>query len=131
MRLLKQVRRIEQKRLAAAAGAGVSLVGPVALCWSVDEARVGRPLVAGEFLAVDVHRVRVDGLAWEIRTVERVTSDSADLGFVYDASGSRVGRVVRLDGSLLTIDIDVLTLDASDLSAPGGAGVQHGRIVRY
>jgi hypothetical protein len=37
---------------------------------------------------------------------ERITRDERDLGYVYDAGGVRVGRVVAVDGSMLTLRHD-------------------------
>ena len=57
----------------------------------------------GELVAVDMTVLAPEGGApAAVRMVERVTLDRCDLGFVYDAGGALVGRMVDLDGSLLT-----------------------------
>lgn len=102
MRLIKQLERIEA---AAAAVAPDSGAVPVGLAWSNCDARVdAAQLLPGEYIAADVHVLAnaCPGVEdWSI--LERITCDAGDLGFVYDGAGARVGRVVAMDGSLLTL----------------------------
>jgi hypothetical protein len=94
-----------RRRVARApAGARVGLV------WTQDEEVLGRPLAAGEYLAVDFFCVGPDEAGCgSRRTVERATSDPRDLGIVYDAAGVRIGRVVKRDGPLVTTKLDSST----------------------
>jgi len=105
MRLLSR----RMRRLAArAAGSGAS--APAGIVWTVDEQRVMRPLLEGEFVAADVYIVggsddtHSDGFPPLWRVVERVTRDPLDLGLVYDSLGicgsvtsPRGGRVTEVD----------------------------------
>jgi hypothetical protein len=108
MRLLRAVERLESAA-AAAAPVGVGLV------WTRDEALVDRDLEAGEYVACDVRRVVSIGeggeLLWCVRLEERVTRDRSDLGFVYGPGGEVAGRVVALDGSLISWVPCALALD--------------------
>lgn len=96
MKLLSKVRGLE-------ASAAVSRQRePVGLVWTVDELRVDRGKVRpGQYVALDVRiKGELGGTPiWE--TVERITSEASDLGVVYDAGGAAVGRIVRVDGSLV------------------------------
>jgi len=96
MRLLSKVRGLE-------ASAQVSRRRePVGLVWTEDDVRVDPAAVRGDqHVALDV---RIKGAVGETpiwETVERYSSDPADLGVVYDAGGVRVGVVRRVDGSLV------------------------------
>jgi hypothetical protein len=95
MRLLSKVRGLE-------AAASVKRRVAVGLVWTEDDVRVDPAAVrGGEHVALDV---RITGACGETplwQTTERVTADPADLGVVYGESGSAVGRVVRVDGSLV------------------------------
>ena len=99
MRLVRQVARLE----AAAARALEVEEAPVGLMWTSQESRVdGESLAEGEWVAVDLYLGdELDGVQY-VRLVERATWQDTDLGWVYDGEGARVGRVVELDGSLLT-----------------------------
>lgn len=128
MRLIKNLQRLED---AAAAGREVLPTGNVGIVWTCHETRVDPvTLRPGEYIAEDVE-VRdilaevaaaggragdvgaagedLDGLEpgpppelWTVR--ERVTLDPQDLGDVYGLAGELVGRVVAIDGALITID---------------------------
>lgn len=96
MRLLSKVRGLE------AFAASGKRREPVGLVWTADEVRVDAAAVrGGQHVALDVRiKGEVDGTPiWG--TAERITSKAGDLGVVYDSAGSRVGRVVRVDGSLV------------------------------
>lgn len=102
MRLVKQVARLE------AAGAARALEmdpAPVELCWSEHEERVDAELLEpGEYIAVDI-RIDEELLGARVVTIkERVTLAPADLGFVSDAAGRRIGRVTAIDGSLISYE---------------------------
>ena len=109
MRLISAVKRLE----ASAAARAKEVPAGVGLVWSVNEARVDPgDLVEGEYIACDI---RMEGGApgadgapgptwWAVS--ERVTLDARDLGVVSSAGGLRIGRVVELDGSMVTIEVD-------------------------
>jgi hypothetical protein len=77
--------------------------GPVAIAWTAQEERLDpQELDYGEYLACDVQidEEAGDGVQlWRLR--ERVTTDARDLGYVRDAAGNLLGRVVSMDGSLI------------------------------
>lgn len=116
MRLISSVKRLE----AGAARAREEEPAAVGLVWSTHESKVEvESLADGEYVAVDVRLDRygesapgavVDGQVveppewWTIE--ERITSDPRDLGVVRDAEGVRVGRVVAIEGSMLTVQYD-------------------------
>jgi hypothetical protein len=119
MRLIK---RLDAIAAAAAEREAERVAGAdLAVCWSVREARVDDgDLEAGDYVACDVRyldegaaaldalpvaRRPVDFTA-QLSITERITRDERDLGFVYDAAGLRVGRVVAVDGSMLTLRRD-------------------------
>jgi hypothetical protein len=96
MRLLSKVLGLE-----AALGASRRRE-PIGLVWTEDDVRVDvAALRADQHVALDI---RIRGACGETpiwKTVERVTADPADLGVVYGESGAKVGRVVKVDGSLV------------------------------
>lgn len=95
MRLLSKVRGLE-------ASAQVSRRQPTGVVWTADDVRVDPAAVgAGEHVALDVRVTGAIGETPTWQTVERISSDAADVGVVYDEGGSPVGRVVRVDGSLV------------------------------
>lgn len=105
MKLLKRVESIERRAARESAPAD-----ECQMCWSSAHVRVPRESVsAGSYIAADVtlgERVDVDAATGQggtdfVSVVERVTSDAADLGFVYSARGSVVGELTALKGSLL------------------------------
>ena len=125
MRLIKRLDAMEERAAAAAAAERPS--GKVMVCWSTREERVADgDLAPGDFVACDVHyldpqgperdvaRYREEATAEEleftpcVRIVERITRDARDLGVVYDETGVRVGVVVELDGSMLTLRHDAV-----------------------
>jgi hypothetical protein len=96
--LIRSVCRLE------AGAAKRRAVGRVGLVWSCDESLVLGGLGPGELVARDVYFLEGGGAAlgpW-VRVVERLTADVADLGFVYGPGGELLGRVVELDGSMIT-----------------------------
>jgi hypothetical protein len=98
MTLLRAVGKLE----AARAGA-YSAPGTVGLVWSRDEVLFTGRLEEGEFIARDMHvlELATDSLPAMTQMVERVTRDENDLGWVYDAAGAVLGRVVELEDSLI------------------------------
>jgi hypothetical protein len=100
MKLLRAVAKIEERLAADLAGQGCE----VGLVWTCDEVIVDRVLETGEFLARDMHELDPagEGLTHRVLVVERVTRDANDLGWVYDAADVEVGRVVEMDGSLIS-----------------------------
>lgn len=98
MRLLAKVRGLEAVAVAGAS----SRRQPTGVVWTADDVRVDRDAVgAGEHVALDVRITGAIGETPTWQTVERVSREASDLGVVYDAGGSAVGRVVRVDGSLV------------------------------
>jgi hypothetical protein len=116
MRLISTLRRLE----AGAAEARERKPAAVGLIWSTQENVVDpQDLRVGEYIAVDL---RIQGAApvvveggpaivavgapgaWAM--AERITRDPQDLGVVRNAEGGRVGRVMELDGSMISIEWD-------------------------
>jgi hypothetical protein len=98
MRLIRQVAELE-----AAAAARAEEPAPIGVCWTTYEERVeARELEEGEYIAADMTRVEELAGTAVIRIRERVTLDVRDLGWVYDAEGARIGRVVAVDGTLVS-----------------------------
>jgi len=95
MRLLSKVRGLE-------ASASVKRRVPVGLVWTEDDVRVDLAAVReGEHVALDVRILGAVGDTPIWQTTERCTAEATDLGVVYGAKGAQVGRVVRVDGSLV------------------------------
>jgi hypothetical protein len=119
MKLVRAVERLEG-RLSAVVG------GDVGLVWSRDERRVEREPGAGEYVACDMRYVGplVEGVTPTVRLEERITRGVNDLGWVYDDAGAVVGRVMELNGSLITIcrqgSAAELVADASGAPEPIG-----------
>jgi hypothetical protein len=66
---------------------------------------LGRELEPGEMLARDLYFLERDEggeLRPWVRGVERATFDACDLGVVYGPGGEVLGRLVEMDGSMLT-----------------------------
>ena len=114
MRLISSVKRLEAGAQRAREQAPIA----VGLVWSNHETTVDPEMLeAGEYLAADIWieggpEATVAGAAepatwWKVK--ERVTLDPQDLGLVYDSSGVRIGRVMELDGSMVTIERDELS----------------------
>lgn len=103
MRLLRQIQRAE----ASAAAAAREPEGRVSLCWSCYETRVDpAELRCGEYIAVDLAFVgEIGGVAQNVLR-ERVTLDGSDLGSVFGPGDVCVGRVVAIDGTLITYELD-------------------------
>jgi len=94
--MARLVKRLEGLEAAAAAAARTGQ-GAIGLVWSAQDARVdAEQLAAGEWIACDVTLGELIGGAQCVRTAERVTCDERDLGWVHDAAGARVGRVVAI-----------------------------------
>src|SRR5712691_2436884 len=90
---MKLTARIE--RYARALRAATAPRVDVGLVWTECETSVHRTGAAGELVAVDLYLDgEVDGGTLHGRTVERLTVDAADLGFVYCSSGARIGRIL-------------------------------------
>jgi hypothetical protein len=104
MRLLRKVSKLEGTLRAKSKRREGVVWG---LVWSQDEKLLGRELGCGETLAVDVHVVDDLHGVRVVRMVERATSNPADLGLVFDASGFVTGRVEERDGSALVTISDV------------------------
>jgi hypothetical protein len=116
MRLISSIRRLE----AGAALARERVPASVGLSWSRNEVTIDpEELGPGEYIACDIRvqagvaggdRAAPDAMAdqpyWWTLT-ERVTCDPQDLGVVRDAEGERIGRVMELDGSMISIEWDV------------------------
>ncbi len=119
MRLLTSLKRLE----AGAAAARATKPTPIGLVWTANETRIDPEcLEPGEYIACDIRlegreRPGLDLPAldengdvveppswWSVE--ERPTFDAADLGIVRNCDGERVGRVVELDGTLVTIEWD-------------------------
>jgi hypothetical protein len=119
---MRLIRRLDAIAAAAAEREAERVAGAdLAVCWSVRESRVDDgDLEAGDYVACDVRYLdegaaALDALPVGVRPIdftaqlsitERVTRDERDLGYVYDAGGVRVGRVVAVDGSMLTLRHD-------------------------
>jgi hypothetical protein len=121
MRLIARLQRAE----AGAAAARESKPAAVGLIWTREESVVDpETLFQGEYIACDIRIVGGAAVphvgdpaaahaapgAWSM--VERVTTDPQDLGWVLDAEGARVGRVMGIDGSMLSIE----WLEAAELA---------------
>lgn len=123
--MIKQLERLEGAAgAAAAAPAGADAVG-VGVAWSDTDERVDvAQMRVGEYVAADVH-ILGEACAgvpqWLIR--ERFTTDSCDLGWVVDAGGDVVGRVVAMDGSLLTLRYEAAPGAGASAALPGSARV--------
>ncbi|MGA2270210.1 MAG: hypothetical protein ABSH44_17195 [Bryobacteraceae bacterium] len=99
MKLLRAVERLETGFVVGGPGPGCE----VGLVWTRDESRVDRALEQGEWIAHDLYEVAAaEGAPACSRLVERVTTDGNDLGWVYDPAGQVVGRVVEIDGTLIS-----------------------------
>lgn len=93
MRLGKAIKRLETRATVAAGEERDRGVGYV-INYTGDSVDVDAGAVGpGQFVALDVHVM--DGVT--VRTVERVTDDADDVGWVYDAEGGLIGRVVEVD----------------------------------
>jgi hypothetical protein len=121
---VRLIKRLDAIAAAAAAREAERVAGAdLAVCWSVREARVDDgDLEAGDYVACDVRYLDEGAAALDalplgsparpvdftalLSITERVTRDERDLGLVYDAAGVRVGRVVAVDGSMLTFRSD-------------------------
>jgi hypothetical protein len=100
MRLVAKVEKLE----AAAAERARSRRRPVGVVWTQDDVRVDpESLAPGEHLALDVYVTGAIGETETWTTVERATSEASDLGVVYDAGGAVLGRVARIEGSLVEL----------------------------
>jgi hypothetical protein len=101
---------------AAARERGPAAVG---LVWSTRESVVDPDtLQPGEYIAVDIRLEGCPHVAGEPvpdalsdppcwwTLAERVTTDPQDLGVVRDGFGARVGRVMELEGSMISIEMD-------------------------
>ena len=97
MRLVKRVEELE-----AAGTARAAEPGAVGVVWTQQEETVdAEALAPGEYIAVDVTVLGCDPPMWRLR--ERVTAEADDLGDVYeDATGRAIGRVVGIEGTLIT-----------------------------
>jgi hypothetical protein len=110
MSLVAKLEKLE----AAAAERARSRRQPVGLVWTQDDVRVDpESLAPGEHLALDVYVTGAIGETETWTTIERATSEPSDLGTVYDAAGGVVGRVVRIEGSL----VELALADAAASSA--------------
>lgn len=101
MRLLSRL-----KRLAAGAAAATEAWG---LVWTSDEHRYAGEVPEGSHLAIDLYfeqKGRV--VAW---AHDRLTSDPADLGQVFDHTGVRVGSIVGVEDSRLVLAYFVPDVD--------------------
>jgi hypothetical protein len=131
MRLITSLKRLEadglrRKREPAAVG----------LSWSRHEVVVDpESLQPGEYIAVDIRiegcpREELDAAVesgrvpdatnaapcwWAV--TERVTTDVQDLGVVRDYYGNRLGRVVELEGSMVTIEMEEAAEPSPGLAA--------------
>ena len=103
MKLLRALERTEKRadeRLRRRNGTAWGIV------WTEEEEPLGRELVDGEYLAVDVHVIEViDGGTCRARTVERATADPLDRGRVYDVNGGLAGRVDSRDSGLMSLEV--------------------------
>jgi hypothetical protein len=98
---------------AGAAAARERKPAAVGLVWTVHESPVDpETLEVGEYIAVDIRMTgaaAVDprgdaGAPGSWMMTERITTDPQDLGVVRDAEGARVGRVMELEGSMISIE---------------------------
>lgn len=124
MRLISSLRRLE----AGAAAAREAKPAAVGLIWTRQESVVDpETLYRGEYIAVDLTMragapVALGGAsgvapgAWLM--AERITQDPQDLGVVRDAEGQRIGRVMELDGSMISIEWDERPVVAADELLP-------------
>jgi hypothetical protein len=122
MRLLAKVKRMERAASAAAQGEERFSYArrPLGVLWRDSEERLPREvysaMVPGEEIARDFWILdHCDG-ATLVRSAERVTRDALDLGNVFDADGTLIGRVRADDGKVITLDY------ARPVSAGGAAG---------
>lgn len=94
-------------RAAAAAAALANRATAFGICWQGRTGRVdASKLLPGEAIAVDVTIAMWARLFHEVREVERVTLDAQDLGWVLSPDGRRIGRVVDINGDVLTQELD-------------------------
>jgi hypothetical protein len=113
---------------AGAAAAREAKPAAVGLIWTRQESVVDpETLYRGEYIAVDLTMragapVALGGAsgvapgAWLM--AERITQDPQDLGVVRDAEGQRIGRVMELDGSMISIEWDERPVVAADELLP-------------
>jgi hypothetical protein len=105
MKLVRSVVKIERRRDGARREAVRRPRGAAwGVLWTGDEVRVDRPPEAGEFVAVDLHVEFSEPGCHAVRGVERFTLDCSDLGKVFDVAGGEIGRIVRAEGSLLSVE---------------------------
>lgn len=71
---------------------------PVGIVWVSDDA--GPDVAPGDDVVEDVYVEEGDPPEWHMRP--RARRDDADLGDVYGAGGELLGRVVEIEGSLVT-----------------------------
>jgi hypothetical protein len=133
MRLITSLKRLEVDAARARKKREPAAVG---LSWSKHEVAIDADsLQPGEYIAVDI---RIEGCAreqldaakesgrlpaatsappcwWAV--TERVTRDVQDLGVVRDYFGNRLGRVVELEGSMVTIEMDEAAEPVAGLAA--------------
>jgi hypothetical protein len=98
-RLLKRLERVEAAEAAEAVAGNA-----IGICWSSFEGnRVDASTLArGELIAADVTIDYWDHMGVpNILVVERVTRDEADVGWVFDRQGEKIGRVVEIQGTLM------------------------------
>jgi hypothetical protein len=111
MTLLRVTKQLEKER-ATRLGAGDRAAG-LAILWTVDQQLLPEGVVEAmaesEYVALDLY---LDGAApdngkmWsQVRGVERITSDAADYGRVYDVDGELVGLVHDRNRGLTTISV--------------------------
>jgi hypothetical protein len=100
MRLLKSVKRLE-------AGAAEAQPLEIGLAYTANDVRVEAALLGrGEYIATDVVVLGECAGCAVHRVVERVTRDAGDVGWVQDSEGTRIGRVVEVNGTLVTLEMN-------------------------
>lgn len=115
VRLIRSLRRLEDA--AAAANAPEPVPQAICLAWKGRAEVDAGTLLDGQYIAVDVVisiwgdasapvEGKQDVFFRQVAEHERITSDPEDLGWVTNGDGRRIGRVIVIDGDLVTTDLD-------------------------
>jgi hypothetical protein len=123
VRMGKQVKRLEAQASAAAEEAERASCGYV-ISYTPDNVTVSaEELGDGDLVALDVHAGEIAGT---IRTVERVTRNPDDLGYVYSAAGVMIGRLLEVRRPFFSYCLRDDVQDPWGDGGPDPGGVEEG-----
>jgi hypothetical protein len=123
VRMGKQIKRFEASAAAAAEAEARASCGYV-ISYTPDNVTVPvEALGEGDLVALDVHATELQG---GVRTVERITRDPDDLGYVYDAGGEIIGRLLEVNRPFFSYCLRDDVTDPWGSGAPDAGGVEPG-----